>query len=62
MSLKQRAREKIEPQHIYCMYCGHGSNLSFFPFPLAVGEETFRLFSVIMHECNNFYIVDIVTS
>jgi len=37
---------KIEPQHIYCMYCGHGSNLSCFPFPLAVGEETFRLFSV----------------
>ena len=30
------------------MYRGHGSNLSCFPFPLAVGEETFRLFSVIM--------------
>ena len=30
------------------MYCEHGSNLSCFPFPLAVGEETFRLFSVIM--------------
>ena len=43
-----KEKEKIEPQRIYCMYCEHGSNLSCFPFPLAVGEETFRLFSAIM--------------
>ena len=34
--------------NVYSMYCEHESNLSCFPFPLAVGEETCRLFSVIM--------------
>ena len=41
-----KPRKKIEPQRTYCMYYEDGSNLSCLPFPLTVGEETFRLFSV----------------
>ena len=43
---------------MYCMYYGDGSDMSCFPFALAVGEETFRLFSVT---ATTLYIVDIKT-
>ena len=38
------------------MYYGDGSDMSCFPFPLAVGEA-----SPLFRDCNNLYIVDIKT-